>query len=81
MEFDVTEEQGVEIRERIKRCSKNIEPLVVDPGKNNRRVAPDDAPFVPPLNHFQKFLLVHCLGNEQQTATFTDQVRSYSKGY
>ena len=77
MAFDISEEEQIEIRERIKRCSYNIEPRIVNPGRNNRRLAPDDAPFVPPLNHFQKFQLVFCFGNDQVTAMFTDQVKSY----
>ena len=70
-------EQQIEIRDRIQRCSRKLEPREINPGRNNRTVAPEDAPFVPPLNHFQKMQLITCFGNVAVQVRLNDQVRAY----
>ena len=72
-----SEEQSAEIRSRIQRVSEKLELRVIDPGKNNRKVAPEGAPFVPPFNRFQKVQLVTCFGNSKVQYLLKDQVKTY----
>ena len=61
--------------------SKRLEMRNVDPGRNHRKVAPRDAPFVSPLNWFEKIQVVTCFGNKQAAARLNNavSVNSYFK--
>ena len=72
-----SDQQSAEIRSRIQRCSEKLELRVIDPGKNNRKVAPEDAPFVAPFNRFQKLQLITCFGNAKVQYLLKDEVKIY----
>ena len=72
-----SEEQSAEIRSRVQRVSEKLALREIDPGKNHRRVAPEDAPFVPPFNRFEKVQLITCFGNSKVQYLLKDEVKIY----